>query len=110
MIVSTDITDDRIINGIRRIEERYVDEQGRVCFCSRTIGMDVQETDIHSMMQSHKAVIESNFADIDAMPPLLPDQPNVILGQGAPSFEAAEGQFYLDTDTFDLYVRSGGVW
>lgn len=109
-VVSSEIVDDRIIDGVRRIEERYVDELGRASYCSRTVGLTTRTDELIALIDARKLVIEDNLAELDAIPPPLPEQPDVVFGQGVPNFRAAEGQFYLDTDAFDLYVRLGGAW
>lgn len=111
-VVSAEITDDRIIDGIRRIEERYVDDKGRVCYCSRVVGKDDKENDIRSMIDMRKTVIESKFAELDAIPAPSQEQPDVHIGQGVPSTQLAEEiKYYLDETSGDLYAReAGGSW
>lgn len=106
-VVRSQIVQDAVFGGVRRVEERHVDHLGRVRYCSSeaSIGADVQ-----AIMLARIPSLEAAQAEQDAIPEPLPEQPQVILGQGVPSFPAPEGQFYLDTNAFDLYVRSGGAW
>ncbi len=110
MIVSSEIIDDCVVNGVRRIEERHVDELGRASYCSRTVSESTTDDEITSDMLARRAEIVAAYEQLDSTPAQIPDQPSVLLGEGAPTMLAEEGQFYLDTVSFNLYVFLGGTW
>lgn len=106
-IVSSEIIDDRIIGGKRVIEERHVDDKGRTSYCSYS---PTKNDDPTAILMTRKTAIEANYAEMDAIPKPLPDQPEVLVAAGVPDFDAPDGQFYYDSENGDLYVRSGGTW
>ena len=113
MIVSSEIIDDRIIDGVRVVEMRFVDEAGRACYCSQQVE---EKEDCVAMMLALLPVMEKQFAElakITELPPISPI-PEVrpalagMTGEGPPKLDAPDGETYLDVT--EIWLRRDGKW
>ena len=111
-IISSEVIDDRVINGVRVVEMRFVDEAGRACYCSQ----QAEPTeDVAATMLARVPAMEAQFVELakSQIQPVVPDTVPApihadLFGEGPPNVEAPDGLTYLDMT--EIWERRDGKW